>query len=72
MNDTNPSTDRDEDALRSLEKKLHLVRDHCTAVAKGYQTGYYLFGTGGVGKSYAVLRQLESLDVAYHSCSTRG
>ena len=38
----------DREALASLEKKLHLVRDHVTAVARGYKTGYYLYGTGGL------------------------
>ena len=63
----------DQIALASLEKKLYVVRDQVTAVARGYKTGYYLYGTGGVGKSYTVLRHLESLDVPhllYNSCMT--
>jgi hypothetical protein len=65
--------DRDKDALASLEKKLHLVRDHATAVLRGYKTGYYLYGTGGMGKSYTVLRHLESLslDVPYQLYNSR-
>jgi hypothetical protein len=65
------SPDRDEATLASLEKKLHLVRDHATAVARGYKTGYYLYGTGGMGKSYTVLRHLESLDVPYQLFNSR-
>jgi hypothetical protein len=53
------------DALGTLEKKLHLVRDHVTAVARGYKTGYYLYGTGGMGKSYTVIRHLDTLDTPY-------
>jgi hypothetical protein len=61
----------DRAALASLEKKLHLVRDHVTAVGRGYKTGYYLYGTGGVGKSHTVLRHLESSDVPYQLYNSR-
>src|SRR5438445_486676 len=52
----------DRAALASHEKKMHLVRDHVTAVARGFKTGYYLYGTGGSGKSFTVLRHLEISD----------
>jgi hypothetical protein len=71
MGENIPAPDRDKAALASLERKLHLVRDHCTAVARGYKTGYYLYGTGGMGKSYTVLRHLESLDVPYQLYNSR-
>ena len=71
MNENRPPIDRDQDALGTLEKKLHLVRDHVTAVAKGFKTGYYLYGTGGSGKSYTVLRHLESSDVPYQLYNSR-
>ncbi len=61
----------DQIALASLEKKHHLLRDHVTAVARGYKTGYYLYGTGGAGKSFTVLRHLESLDAPHHLFNTR-
>jgi hypothetical protein len=61
----------DQIALASLDKKLHLVRDHVTAVAKGYKKGFYLYGTGGVGKSFTVLRHLESSDVPYQLYNSR-
>ena len=60
-----------EIALASLDKKLHLVRDLTTAVARGYKTGLYLYGTGGVGKSFTVLRHLESLDVSHQLYNSR-
>lgn len=63
--------DRDEEALASLEKKLRLVRDHVTAVGRGYQTGCYLYGNGGVGKSYTVITHLESLGVPYQLFNSR-
>ncbi len=72
MNENNKvPPDRDKDALNTLEKKLHMVRDHCTAVARGYKSGYYLYGPGGMGKSFAALRHLESLDVPYQLFNSR-
>ena len=59
MNDPIPH----DAALSSLEKKLHLVRDHVTAVARGFKTGLFLHGVGGVGKSFTVLGRLERLGV---------
>jgi hypothetical protein len=61
----------DRTALASHEKKMHLVRDHVTAVARGFKTGYYLYGTGGSGKSFTVLRHLESSDVPYQLYNSR-
>src|SRR4051794_39086737 len=58
-------------ALASFERKLHLVRDHVTAVGKGYKTGLYLYGSGGVGKSYTVMRHLEGLEIAYQLYNSR-
>ncbi len=69
MNEAMQPSDRE--ALASLEKKLHLVRDHVTAVFRGYKTGYYLYGTGGVGKSHTVLRHLERSDVSYQLYNSR-
>jgi hypothetical protein len=71
MNENKPPPDRDEDALGTLEKKLHLVRDHCTAVARGYKTGLFLYGSGGIGKSYTVLRHLKDLGVPYQLFNSR-
>src|SRR5271168_3810134 len=71
MSETRSPTNRDQDALNTLDKKQHLVRDHVTAVARGYKTGYYLYGTGGAGKSHTALRHLESLDVPYHLYNSR-
>ena len=53
------------DPLRSLERKIQVVRDHSTAVAKGFKTGLFLYGPGGVGKSFTVLRHLESIEATH-------
>ena len=71
MSENKSVSDGDKVALASLERKLHLVRDHSTAVARGYKTGYYLYGLGGMGKSYTVLRHLESLQVPYQLYNSR-
>jgi hypothetical protein len=66
MSDQHPGNREDTAGARgSLEKKLQLVRDLVTAVAKGFKTGLFLYGSGGVGKSYTVLRQLEQLEASY-------
>jgi hypothetical protein len=71
MSETAPSPEGDQTHLESLEKKLHLARDHVTAVFRRYKTGFYLYGSGGVGKSYTVLRQLQGLDAAYKLYNSR-
>jgi hypothetical protein len=71
MSDTLLSPDKG--ALESLERKFQVVRDHTTAVAKGFKTGLFLYGQGGAGKSYTVLRHLEALEapqVLYNSRMT--
>jgi hypothetical protein len=76
MNEDQPTPDPDkarehEAARASLERKLGLVRDHVTAVARGYSSGYYLCGSGGQSKSYTVLRHLETLDVPHQLFNSR-
>jgi hypothetical protein len=61
----------DKAALASLEKKHQVVCDHVTAVARGYKSGLYLYGSGGVGKSFTVLRHLEKLDAAHQLYNSR-
>jgi hypothetical protein len=71
MSENRTPNDLDKGSLDSLGKKQHLVRDYVTAVARGYKTGCYLYGPGGMGKSYTVLRHLESLDVPYQLFNSR-
>lgn len=65
MNDQVMPMLEDENPLASLEKKLELLRDLVTAVAKGFKGGLFLYGSGGVGKSFNVLRHLEHLEISY-------
>src|SRR4051812_3906087 len=57
--------------LAQLEAKLQMVRDRVTTVAKGYATGLYLHGEGGVGKSYTVLQELERLRAKFVMFNSR-
>jgi hypothetical protein len=62
---------RNRTVLERLDAKLNVVRDHVTAVVRGYKTGLYLHGDGGIGKSYTVLQQLQSLDAPYRLNNSR-
>jgi hypothetical protein len=69
MEDNNMSENllslEDQAALSKLHRKLHLLRDLATAVVKGFKAGLYLYGIGGIGKSYTVLDQLRRLEAPY-------
>lgn len=51
----------DAENLERLEKKLALIRDRVRSVALRYNTGFFLYGSGGSGKTFAVQGELESL-----------
>jgi hypothetical protein len=51
----------DAENLERLERKLALIRDRVRSVALRYNCGFFLFGAGGSGKSFAVRGELESL-----------
>ncbi len=57
--------------LATLDAKLRLVDDRVTAVVRGYQTGLYLCGAGGLGKSFSVYRQLQSLETDFRTFNSR-
>jgi hypothetical protein len=59
------------EALASLAKKLKLIDDRVAAVVGGYSTGLYLFGAGGLGKSYSVLKKLSELGADYRTFNSR-
>lgn len=58
-------------ALDSLNKKLNLLRDHATAVGRGYKSGLYLHGDGGIGKSHTIFEHLEKEAVPYQLFNSR-
>lgn len=57
--------------LEALERKRNLVKDLIDGVCRGYKTGLYLYGPGGVGKSSTVFRHLEAKEVPYQLYNTR-
>ncbi len=64
----------DQKYLDLLEAKLQIIRDRTRSVARGYRNGLHLWGEGGIGKSYAVLSELDVLkaDYALHNSRLTG
>jgi hypothetical protein len=60
-NSAHDNGDRDQELLASLERKLQLIRDRTQGVAEGFSNGFYLWGPGGVSKSYTVEQTLRRL-----------
>ena len=57
--------------LAHYEAKLHLVRDFTRQVAGGDQTGFYLWGRAGIGKSWTVIEVLQELGCDYRLSNTQ-
>ena len=61
----------DEIHLQAYEAKLQLVRDYTKGVAMGFSNGFFLYGTGGIAKSFTVLRELQQLAVNFKLFNSR-
>jgi hypothetical protein len=61
----------DQRYLAQYEQKLQLVRDRTEAVARGYSTGFFLHGAGGMSKSYTVLRTLKAMQADFKLYNSR-
>ena len=57
--------------LAALDSKMAVVRDRTRSVALRYTTGFFLYGDGGVGKSFAVLNELDRLKADYKLHNSR-
>src|SRR5262245_55901114 len=57
--------------LDSLEKKFQLVRTFTRAVAEHYMTGFFLWGSGGGGKTHTVTQQLANMEANYKVWNSR-
>lgn len=57
--------------LESLEKKLQLVRTFTRGVAEHFMTGFFLWGSGGIGKTHTVTRELAALEANYKVWNSR-
>jgi hypothetical protein len=58
-------------ALATLEQKLCLVRDRVQGVVSGHSTGFFLHGSGGIGKSFTVLQHLAKVKASYKLYNNR-
>ena len=61
----------DDRHLQVYESKLQLVRDYTKGVALGFSNGFFLYGTGGIAKSYTVLGELQRLAVDFKLFNSR-
>src|SRR4051794_15496526 len=61
----------DEEHLASLEYKVQVLRDRTASVAKGYSTGLFVWGSGGVSKSFTVESTLKDLGAPYVLTNSR-
>ena len=57
--------------LESLERKLQLVRDYVTRVVNHLTPGLFVWGSGGIGKSYTVVRQRDDLGANHQLLNSR-
>jgi hypothetical protein len=62
---------QDSAALNKLDRKLRLIDDRVNAVVRGYSTGLYLCGAGGLGKSYSVFKQLQLCGCEFRAFNSR-
>jgi len=69
--DQSATTNPDEVHLAAYEAKLQLVRDYTKGVALGFSNGFFLFGTGGIAKSFTVLGELQRLGVDFKLFNSR-
>jgi hypothetical protein len=64
-------SEKDKEHLATLERQMTLVRDYTRGVAEGWHTGFYVWGEGGIGKSWTVLDELNRLNVPFHLTNSR-
>lgn len=57
--------ENDKFALDSLEKKQNHLRTAVLSLVTEYQTGLFVHGEGGTGKSYIVQQELDKLKASY-------
>src|SRR5262245_57923866 len=62
-----------EDArhLSEVEKKFQLIRDLTGSVVNGRTTGLYVYGKGGTGKTYTIVKELDRRDVPFKLSNSR-
>lgn len=66
-----PLSKEDQEHLESLNRKYRVIRDRVTICAEGFGNGAYIWGEGGIGKSFAVIDQLHVLGKKFILHNTR-
>lgn len=66
-----PLSKEDQEHLESLNRKYRVIRDRVTICAEGFGNGAYIWGEGGIGKSFAVIDQLHVLEKKFILHNTR-
>jgi hypothetical protein len=61
----------DQAAIEGFHQKCQVIRDWITAIHERMQTGLYVYGAGGIGKSHTVLEQLDHLKANYKVFNSR-
>lgn len=64
-------TNEDRKHLASLNEKNRALRDRVTLCAEGYGNGVYIWGDGGIGKSYGVITTLMEMKKPFILHNTR-
>jgi hypothetical protein len=57
--------EEDEKQLRIYQKRCELLQDRTVSVTQRYQTGVYIVGRTGSGKTHTVLDALEKMEASY-------
>ncbi len=61
----------EKQCLASMEAKFDIIRDNVSKVVNGIDTGFFLTGEGGVGKSFCVLECLKETNKHYEHIQGR-
>ena len=66
-----PVISDDDLHLAAYESKLQLVKDYTKGVVLGFSNGFFLYGSGGIAKSFTVLGELQRLAVDFKLFNSR-
>jgi hypothetical protein len=55
-------TPTDQESVAAFDGRLQIVRDRTKGVAMGWNNGFYLWGAGGISKSWTVVDELHRLE----------
>jgi hypothetical protein len=68
---TPPLSEADQRHLLEYQQKIQLVRDRVVGVIRARDTGLYVWGPGGTGKSHAVISTLREFQANYRLHNSR-